>query len=51
MKRRGQRTTLQERLEIMDRATAGTCDAAIAGDLGCSKWTVRKWRRAGQEHG
>jgi len=51
MKRRGQRTTLLERLEIMDRATAGTCDAAIADDLGCSKWTVRQWRQAGQEHG
>jgi transposase InsO family protein len=48
MKRRGQVTTLQERLTIAERAKQGAPDAAIADDLGCSRWTVRKWRRIGQ---
>ena len=48
MKRRGQVTTLQERREILERAKQGVSDAAIAADLGCSAWTVRKWRRIGQ---
>ena len=48
MKRRGQVTTLQERLEILERARDGVSDAAIAADLGCSVWTIRKWRRIGQ---
>jgi transposase InsO family protein len=48
MKRRGQVTTLQERLAILERAKAGVSDAAIAAELGCSAWTVRKWRRIGQ---
>src|SRR4051794_16294630 len=51
MIRRGQRTTFQERLEITERAAAGQSDAAIAAELGCSVWTVRKWRRQGQQHG
>jgi transposase InsO family protein len=48
MKRRGQVTTVQERLAIVERAQEGVSDAAIACDLGCSLWTVRKWRRIGQ---
>lgn len=48
MNRRGQRTTLQERLEIVERVAAGRTDAEIADALGCSRWTVRKWRRRGR---
>ncbi len=51
MIRRGQTTTLQERLEITERATAGESDSEIAAALGCSVWTVRKWRRRGQQQG
>jgi transposase len=49
--RRGQTTTLQERLDITERATAGESDSEIAAALGCSIWTVRKWRRRGQHQG
>jgi hypothetical protein len=51
MLRRGQRTTFQERLDITERAAAGQSDPEIAAALGCSVWTVRKWRRIGQRHG
>ncbi len=51
MIRRGQTTTLQERLEISERAAAGQSDPEIAAALGCSVWTVRKWRRRGQHQG
>ena len=51
MIRRGQITTFQERLDITERATAGQSDTEIAAALGCSVWTVRKWRRIGQRHG
>ena len=51
MNRRGQRTSLQERFEIMERAAAGHTDAASAALLGCSLWTVRKWRRLGKRDG
>lgn len=51
MIRRGQTTTLQERLEIGERAAAGQSDPEIAAGLGCSVWTVRKWRRRGQHQG
>ncbi len=51
MTRRGQRTSFQERLEITERAAAGQSDPEIAAVLGCSVWTVRKWRRIGQRHG
>ncbi len=51
MIRRGQTTTLQERLEISERAAAGQSDPAIAAALGCSVWTVRNWRRRGQHQG
>jgi Homeodomain-like domain-containing protein len=51
MLRRGQTTTFQERLEITERAAAGQSDPEIAATLGCSVWTVRKWRRRGQHQG
>jgi DNA-binding CsgD family transcriptional regulator len=51
MIRRGQTTTLQERLDIGERAAAGQSDPEIAAGLGCSVWTVRKWRRRGQHQG
>lgn len=44
-------TTVAERLAVLERATAGQTDAMIAATLGCSIWTVRKWRRRGQHHG
>ena len=51
MLRRGQTTTFQERLVITERAAAGQSDPEIAAALGCSVWTVRKWRRRGQRQG
>jgi transposase InsO family protein/DNA-binding CsgD family transcriptional regulator len=51
MLRRGQTTTLQERLDITERVAAGQSDPQIAAALGCSVWTVRKWRRRGQHKG
>ncbi len=48
---RGQTTTFQERLDITERAAAGQSDPEIAAALGCSVWTVRKWRSLGQHHG
>jgi transposase len=44
-------TTAAERIAILEPATAGETDAMIAAALGCSIWTVRKWRRRGQQHG
>ncbi len=51
MTQRGQRTSFQERLDITERAAAGQSDPEIATVLGCSVWTVRKWRRLGQRRG
>jgi transposase InsO family protein len=51
MLRRVLTTTFQERLEITERAAAGQSDPEIAAALGCSIWTVRKWRRRGQHQG
>jgi transposase InsO family protein len=51
MLRRGQTTNFQERLDISERAAAGQSDPEIATALGCSVWTVRKWRRRGQHQG
>jgi hypothetical protein len=51
MVRQGQTTTLQERVDITERAAAGQSDSEIAAVLGCSVWTVRKWRRLGQHQG
>lgn len=51
MLRRGQTTTFPERLDISERAEACQSDPEIAAALGCSVWTVRKWRRRGQHQG
>ncbi len=45
MRLRGQTTTFQTRLEISEFAAAGLNDTQIATAIGCSIWTVRKWRR------
>jgi hypothetical protein len=45
MRQRGQWTTFQTRLEISEHAAAGWNDPQIATVVGCSIWTVRKWRR------
>jgi transposase len=44
-------TTFEERVAILERASAGQSDAQIAAALHCSVWTVRKWRRIGQRQG
>jgi transposase len=44
-------TTLQQRLEIVERALAGESDAAIAQAIAYSTWTVRKWRRRERDQG
>ncbi len=48
---RGQTTTFQTRLEISQHAAAGLNDTQIAERVGCSVWTVRKWRRRSQKRG
>ena len=48
MARRGDMTSLAERLTIRDRAAEGATDATIARELHRSIWTIRKWRRRGQ---
>lgn len=48
---RGQTTTFQTRLEISEHAAAGLNDTQIAERVGCSVWTVRKWRRRSQKRG
>lgn len=44
-------TTLQQRLEISDRAEHGETDLQIAAALHLSPSTVRKWRRCAQREG
>jgi transposase InsO family protein len=51
MLRRAQTTTVVDRVTILERATAGETDSTIAAVIGCSIWTVRKWRRRGQHLG
>jgi len=51
MLRHAQTTTVVERVTILERATAGATDSMLAAALGCSIWTVRKWRRRGQHLG
>jgi transposase InsO family protein len=51
MHQRGQTTSFQVRLEIMEQASAGLNDRQIATNLGCSLWTVRKWRRRSLKRG
>jgi transposase len=51
MHSRGQTTTFQTRLEISEYAAAGLHDTQIATAVGCSVWTVRKWRRRSRKVG
>jgi len=51
MARRAYPTTFEERVAILERASAGQSDAEIAAALHCSVWTIRKWRRIGQRQG
>jgi hypothetical protein len=51
MRQRGQTTTFQTRLEISEYAAAGLNDTQITAAVGCSVWTVRKWRRRANEQG
>jgi len=51
MARQGQRTTLDERIEIGERSDAGQTDPEISAAMGRSVWTVRKWRRRHQREG
>ncbi len=51
MQLRGQTTTFQTRLEISEHAAAGLNDTQIAAVVGCSVWTVRKWRRRSRKRG
>ena len=51
MAQRGQKTTLEERIEIGERWEAGQTDPEIAAAMGRSAWTVRKWRRRYQQEG
>jgi hypothetical protein len=51
MQQRGQTTSFQVRLEIMEQASAGLNDTHIATCLGCSLWTVRKCRRRSLKRG
>ncbi len=51
MRRKGQTTTLEERIEIGERWEAGQTDREIAEATGCSVWVVRKWRRKYQQEG
>lgn len=44
-------TTLQQRLEISDRADCGETDPQIATAMQLSPATVRKWRRCAQREG
>src|SRR5690242_15158548 len=45
MHRLGQSTTLEDRVIISESATQGLTDRQIAARVGCSRWTIRKWRR------
>ena len=43
--------TLQERLEIMQRAARKENDVQIAATMNLSRAVVRKWRRKAHQHG
>src|SRR5215831_7255649 len=51
MRQRGQTTTFEIRLQIGEQAAAGLNDPQIAAVVGCSVWTVRKWRRRSRKRG
>ena len=48
---KGRTTNLAERVEIGERWEAGQRDPEIAGAMGLSVWTVRKWRRRYKKKG
>jgi transposase len=45
MSQRGQPTTLEERVAIAERASAGKRNCEIANELGRPLATIRKWRQ------
>lgn len=47
----GKRTELVDRIWISELAQAGHSDPEIAAEVGCSHWTVRKWRRRHRNQG
>ena len=51
MVQRGQRTSLEERIEIGERWESGQTDPQIARAIGRPLSTVRKWRRKYQREG
>lgn len=51
MARKGQTTSLAERVEIGERWAAGQKDPEIAMVMNLPVWTVRKWRRKYQHQG
>ena len=51
MARRGQTTSLAERIEIGERREASQKDPEIAKAMNLPVWTVRKWRRKYQKEG
>jgi transposase-like protein len=51
MVQRGQRTSLEERIEIGERREPGQTDPQIAIAIGRPLPTVRKWRRKYQQDG
>jgi transposase len=51
MRQRGQTTPFQTRLAMSEQAAAGLKDPQIATIVGCSVWTVRKWRRRSRKLG
>src|SRR5512136_3112550 len=51
MARRGQTTSLAERVEIGERWEAGQKDPEIGVAMSLPVWTVRKWRRKYQKQG
>lgn len=51
MRQQGRTTTFQTRMEISEQSAAGLNDTQIAVEVGCSVWTVRKWRRRSCKRG
>src|SRR5437016_5795328 len=51
MRQQGQMTTFETHVEIGEQAAAGLNDPQIATPVGCSVWTVRKWRRRAIQQG
>lgn len=51
MARYSRATTLEQRIEIGERADRGQNDPTIAKEMGVSLWVTRKWRRKWQHAG